>query len=208
VKTGAFFIIYFNMKKQKTLLLFLLFTSVIFAQRYEVLSGKLKNLKGISEYNVTFDYSDLKVYNFDTEEAYLAEKMDKRKDKEGKAEKFKENWYSDRTNKYEPKFITYFNERFESGEVKVNKNDALQYTMSVKTTWIYPGYTLGKVEPAKISAIITVFETQNPNNILVQLEFDKAIGIGGELTHDQGYRIAGAYEKLAKNMVMQIKRFL
>jgi hypothetical protein len=194
--------------KSKFIILVLFITSMVSAQRYDVLAGNIKNLKEISQYNVTFDYSGIKVYTFETEEAYLAEKMQKRKDNEEKAVKFKENWYSDRINKYEPRFMAYFNESFEKGQVKVEKNDAIKYTMNIKTTWIYPGYTLAKVEPAKISAIITVFETQNPNNVLVQLAFDKAIGITKELTHDQGYRIAGAYEKLAKNMVMQLKRFL
>jgi hypothetical protein len=194
--------------KSKFIIIGLFITSIVSGQRYDVLAGNIKNLKEISQYNVTFDYLGIKVYTFETEEAYLTEKMQKRKDNEEKAEKFKENWYSDRTNKYEPRFMAYFNESFEKGQVKVEKNDAIKYTMNIKTTWIYPGYTLAKVEPAKISAIITVFETQSPNNVLVQLAFDKAIGITKELTHDQGYRIAGAYEKLAKNMVMQLKRFL
>ncbi len=198
-----------NMKSNYIIILFFL-TSILSAQRFNVLSGNLKNVKGIKEYNVTFDYSNLKVQDFDTEEAFLADKMDKRKDVDGKAENFKKNWYEDRVNKYEPKFIEYFNSRFPDGELKCGKNSSFKYTIQVKTTWIYPGYSLVDVEqPAKISAIITVVETANPQNVLVSLEFDKSIGFPqGQFDFDQGYRIAGAYEKLAKNMVMQFKRFL
>ena len=185
-------------------------TSILSAQRFKVLSGALKNVKGIKEYNVTFDYSNLKVHGFETEEAYLAEKMSKRDNGEGNAEKFKKDWYEDRVNKYEPKFIQYFNGRFPDGELKCDKNPSFKYAMIIKTTWIYPGYNVVAAEqPAKISAIITIVETANPQNVLLSLEFDKSIGFPqGQFDFDQGYRIAGAYEKLAKNMVMQCKRFL
>jgi hypothetical protein len=167
-------------------------------------------LKEITKYNVTFDYSGQNVQGFETEEAFLKEKMDKRKEKDGAAEKFKKDWYEDRENKYEPKFIEYFNKRFEKGEIKVGKNIDAKYTMNIKTTWIYPGYNVvAGAEPAKISAIITITETENPKNILVSLEFDKSIGLEqGQFDFDQGYRIAGAYERLAKNLVIQLKRFI
>jgi hypothetical protein len=196
--------------KKIIILLFLFVVSIASAQRYNVLSGDLKKLKGITEYNVIFDYSGQNVQGFETEEAFLIEKMDKRKDKEGAAEKFKKDWFEDRENKYEPKFIEYFNKRFEKGEIKVGKNAGAKYTMNIKTTWIYPGYNVvAGAEPAKISAIITIAKTDNPANILVSLEFDKSIGLEqGQFDFDQGYRIAGAYERLAKNLVIQLKRFL
>lgn len=82
--------------------------------------------------------------------------------------------------------------------------------MNIKTTWIYPGYNVAAVaEPAKISAIVTVFETENPTNVLFKIDFDKAIGLTQkQFDFDEGNRIARAYEKLAKNMGMQLKRFL
>jgi hypothetical protein len=196
--------------KKNIILLLLLSFSFVAAQRFEIVSGKMSNLNGITAFNVAFDYTDLKVHDFETEEAYLAEKMDKRKESEGKSEQFKKDWYNDRENKYEPKFIESFNKRFEKGEIKCEKNKDLKYTMNIKTTWIYPGYSVvAGSDPAKISATITFFETANPNNILLVIEFDKSIGLKqGTFDFDQGYRIAGAYEKLAKNMTMQLKRFL
>jgi hypothetical protein len=180
------------------------------AQRFDVVSGKISSLKGISDYNVTFDYSNQKIEEFETEEAYLIDKMEKRKEFEGKSESFKKDWYADRENKYEPKFIESFNKRFVNREIKCKKNTDLKYTINIKTIWIYSGYSVVAVaQPAKISALISVFETANPKNILVQLEFDKSIGLEqGQFDFDQGYRIAGAYEKLAKNIAMQLKRFL
>jgi len=196
------------MKKVLIIVLFLS-ASAAFSQRFDILSGQLKNLKGITEFNVTFDYKDLKVHGYDTEEAYLQDKMKKREDK-GTDEVFKAAWYADRESKYEPKFIEYFNKKFEKGEIKAAKNPEAKYTMNIKTLWIYPGYSVvAAAEPAKITAIVTISETANPSNILVSIEFDKSIGIEqGQFDFDQGYRIAGAYEKLAKNLSMQLKRFL
>ena len=91
--------------------------SLITAQRYEIKAGKLENLKGITEYNVTFDYSQIVVNGYKTEAEYLEDKMKKREKVEGKAEKFKEEWYANRKNMYEPAFINYFNKSFKNGEI-------------------------------------------------------------------------------------------
>ncbi len=176
----------------------------------KVRSGEFKNLKGITDFYVTFDYSDLEVHGFESEEAFLEEKMQKREHKEGAAENFRENWFKDRAEKYEPKFIEYFNDRFDDGEIQIGLDSTARYTMHIKTTWIYPGYNVvaGK-EPAKISATISVFETGNPANVLLVVDFKRSIGLEpGTFEFDQGYRIAGGYEKLARNMAIQLKRFV
>jgi hypothetical protein len=195
--------------KQYFLFIFIFWVGVTFSQQ-KILEGNFKNLKGISKYTVTFDYTDLQVHGFDSEEEYLKEKMEKRAHKEGEAEKFKSDWYADRSAKYEPKFIEYFNKRFDKGEIILAKDSNAKHTMNVKTTWIYPGYNVvAGNEPAKISAIITIFETENPTDILLKVEYTRSIGLEeGMFDFDQGYRIAGAYEKLAKNIVMQLKRLL
>ncbi len=192
--------------KKSLLFLLLFFTFQGFSQRFTVLTGNYKNLKGISKYNVTFDYTNLKVHGFETEANYIKEKKWKKIGKEGEAETFEKDWYEARENQYEPAFIAYFNKKFEKGEVVCSKNSELQYTMNIKTTWIYPGYF---AEPAKISAIVTFSETKNPNNVLFSLEYEKTIGYEDrDFNGRLGNRITGAYEKLAKNITLQLKRLL
>ena len=99
----------------------LLIGSASFGQRYDLLSGNFEAIKGIAEYNVAFDYSELEIHDYESEEAYLDKKREQLKEHPEKGEAFVQNWYSDRTEKYEPRFIEYFNSRFENGEVKVNK---------------------------------------------------------------------------------------
>jgi hypothetical protein len=196
---------------KNTILLLLLFTgAAASAQRYKLIAGKLENVKGIESYDVTFNYDNLTVHGYETEAEFLADKMKKRQNVEGKAEQFKEEWFANREKLYEPAFISYFNKLFKNGEIQIGKHPgARYYTMNVKTTWIYPGYNAGTaIEPAKISAIITIMQTEHPENILVAIEFEKAIGLEHELGNSQGDRISWAYEKLAKILALQLKRFL
>ncbi len=192
----------------KTIFMMLLVTSAVFSQRFDIQSGSLISLKGITQYNVTFDYSDIKVHGFETEEAFVREKMKKREEK-GRDEEFKAEWFESRGRLYEPAFINYFNKSFKKGEIQVGILPEAKYTMQVKTIWVYPGYNAGTaIEPAKITALITVKETLNPDNVLVAVLFEKSIGLEHELGNTLGDRISWAYEKLAKNLSMQLKRFL
>jgi len=192
----------------KTIFVMLLISSAVFSQRFDIQSGNLISLKGIKDYNVTFDYSEIRVHGYQTEEDFLKDKMKKREEK-GRDEEFKAEWFESRSRLYEPAFINYFNKSFKKGEIKAGVNPEAKYTMNVKTLWIYPGYNAGTaIEPAKITALITVTETLNPRNVLVAVLFEKSIGLEHELGNTMGERISWAYEKLAKNLSMQLKRFL
>lgn len=190
-----------------SLLLVLVFISANGQEK--VLKGSFKELRGITSYNVVFDYTGQKIAHFDNEEDFLKDKMGKRNGE--KAEEFKRRWYDDRENKYEPAFIAYFNERMK-GKATVAKDALKKYSILIKTNWIYPGYNVGVVaQESKISAVMTVYETANPDNILLEVEYDKSIGIAPDHeknAYDSGDRIAGAYEKLAKNFTLQLKRFM
>ena len=87
----------------------LLFSTTLFSQGVEILEGDFSNLKGISAYNLIFDYSNLRVPHFDTEKEFLNSKVQEYNMLEkGKGEKFKKDWFSDREKYYEPEFIERF----------------------------------------------------------------------------------------------------
>ena len=200
-----------NTRKLLTALtLFVFITSGVYAQKVKVVSGKYDALKGISEYNLVFDYTDIKVDKFKTEEDFLKDKMDKREEKEaGTGEKFKESWFADRENRYEPKFIESFNKRFEDGELKVDKDlSSAEYTIKVHTTFIYPGYNVGIVrKDAVVSATIYFYKNDNPNTILLEMTLLKAPG-DGAMGHDynSGYRISESYAKMSKTLAGVLKK--
>jgi len=196
--------------KNYCILLFVLLSATALRAQQHVLQGSFKDLTAVAEYNVVFDYTGQKIADFATEEEFLSDKMNKREGES--AEAFKTKWYADREANYEPKFIAYFNERMKETPVRVAKNPAAMYTILIKTTWIYPGYNVWVTKQvAKISAVITVYETANPANILLKVEYDKSVGLEPnykEKAFDFGDRIAGAYEKLARNFTLQLKRFV
>ncbi|MFC4686497.1 hypothetical protein ACFO4P_06060 [Epilithonimonas pallida] len=175
------------------------------AQKMKVTSGSFAALKGITLYDVTFDYSNLKVDKFKTEEDFLKDKMKKREEK-GTDDDFKKSWFADREDRYEPKFIESFNKREPS--IQVGKNNGAPYVMTVKTTWIYPGYNVGAWrQDSKINTTITISDKANPDKILLTVDYSDVPG-GGAFGNDynSGYRISESYAKLAKELAADIKK--
>ncbi len=178
------------------------------AQKLRVEKGNLKNLKGIDTYHVVFDYTDVQIPKFDNEEAFLKDKMDKREEKKaGDGERFKNDWFNDRPDKYHPKFIESFNKRFDDNELSVSE-DAAEYTMKIHTTKIYPGYNVGIVRHnAEIDATVIIYETGNENNILFSGSYRDVQGSGAMgYDYNSGYRISECYAKLAKNMAKEFNK--
>lgn len=198
------------MKKQFTIILVLLCSTFMFSQKTKILEGDWENLKDISAYNLVFEYKNLEIPKYDSEEDFLKDKMQKREEKEaGTGEKFKKSWFADREDHYEPKFIESFNKRFDDGEIKVGKDLAdATYTMKIQTTFMYAGYNVGVVRKnSKIDAIITVFENNAPDTILFSVKYTKAEGNGAfGNDYDSGYRISEAYAKLAKTLAKHINK--
>src|SRR5690554_1005308 len=195
---------------KKLLFFALLFsTSLLFSQKSKVEEGDWKNLKGITEYNLIFDYSNLEIPKYDSEGDFLKDKMAKRDEKEpGTGEKFKESWFADRPNRYEPKFIESFNKRFDDGEIKVGKDIDAEYTMKIHTTMMYAGYNVGVVrQNSKIEATVSVYKTGAPQNVIFSADYTRVEGSGAMgYDFDSGYRISEAYAKLAKELASNIRK--
>ena len=190
------------MRTKIILIIFLSSFSSIFAQRYKVLEGKLENLHSITSYQVEFNYKNLEVHGFESEEDFLKEKMEKRKSNPEKAENFRKDWFLNRDKYYNPAFINYFNTYFKKEECKIV--DDSSYLMRINLTWIYPGYA---IEPAKLSATIEFIDLTSSKKLLV-IHFEKVIGFekNAVVVVNEHERIIGAFEKLAKNLVVQLKR--
>ena len=198
------------MKNIVSIILMFLCTSFIYAQKSKVQQGDWKNLKGITKFNLVFDYSNLEIPKYDNEEAFLKDKMQQREEKEqGDGERFKKSWFDDRENRYEPKFIESFNKRWDESEVVVGKDLAdADYTIKIHTTFMYPGYNVGVMrQNSKIDAVLTIYKKDNPNTPVFEVKYTKAEG-SGALGYDfnSGYRISEAYAKLAKTFAAELKK--
>jgi len=196
------------MKKQLTIVLVLLCTTFMFAQKAKVKEGDFKNLKGITEFNVVFDYTDVQIPKYKSEEEFLKDKMEKRDKKEpGTGEEFKKSWFADREGQYEPKFIESFNKRFDDGKMNIDRDlDGAEYTMKVHTTSLSAGYNIGiSRKDAMIDAIITVYKNDNPDKAILVVNYTGAVGAGAHgHDYDSGYRISECYAKLAKTFAKTI----
>ena len=201
-----------NIMKNLLFITALFFSTVLMAQKVKVTKGDWGDLKGINEYNVVFDYSNLSIPKYDSEEEFLKDKMAKRDEKEpGTGEKFKKSWFSDREEFYEPRFIETFNDKYKDGKVKVGKDLDAEYTMKVHTTMIYPGYNVGMVRHnSKLEVTISVYKTDDLENVIFAADYTKIEGQGnGGFDFNSGQRIADAYiifaRALTKHMYKNIK---
>jgi hypothetical protein len=198
------------MKKQLIFILAITCTVFVYAQKVKITQGNYAALKGISAYNLEFDYSNVQIPKYDSEEDFLKDKMAKRDEKEaGTGEKFRESWFSDREERYKPKYIESFNKRFDDGQIKVGSDlPGAEYTMKIHTTLLYAGYNVGVVRKnSKIEATVSVFKTSDPSSVLFSANYTKVEG-GGAMGYDfdSGYRISEAYAKLAKKVAADIKK--
>ncbi len=198
------------MKKQLSIIAFVLVATFAYSQKVKVTEGDFKALKGIAEYNLAFEYEGLMVPKFDSEEEFLADKMAKRDEKApGDGERFKAKWFGDRDAHYEPKFVESFNKRWKKNKVQVGEDmGSAKYTMKVKTTLMWAGYNVGIVRKnAKIEATVSVHETANPSNVLWSANYTRVEGGSfGGYDFDSAQRIGEAYAKLAKEVAANIKK--
>jgi len=183
-----------------------LITINVIAQKIKFVKGDVENLIGITEYNVVFDYSNIIIANFDSEEEFLKDKMAIRDaQKIGSGEKFKHDWFTFRDSLYEPSFIEVFNDYFIlKRKIKVQENSDAKYTMLINTVFVYPGYNVGVwYEDSKLKATVTVFETSIPENIIFTT---KEIYVKGKATYHTGKRISNAYGMLARRIAAYLRR--
>ncbi len=192
-------------------ILFLLVATFSYSQKSKTLEGSFKSLKGVKEYNLVFDYKDVEIMGYNSEEEYIQEQINERF---GLGNKIREEWFSDRAYRYEPRFIEPFNKYFKKGEIKVIKNlKDSEYTMKIQTTYIYPGNVGAmSVKESEIKAEIIIYKTIAPLEKLLVVEFkdikgyyqgEKAVLRGHEF--HTGERIAYAYWTLGKYFAKKLR---
>lgn len=185
------------MKLFTKIVLLLFLTTSVYAQKAKVTKGDWSDLNGIKKFNIVFDYKDLEIIDYDSEEAYIERKMKDAESKEaGAGAQFKKKWLNDRANIYEPDFIKGFNAD-EPEHAKVGKNNGAEYTMKIVTRKIYPGYNVAvKRKPCKLYFTVLVYKTSSPSHVIFSADMDKSQSTSGLDAHfEDGPRIGNAYYK-------------
>lgn len=176
-----------------------------FSERMKVLEGDFKNLKEIKNYDVVFDYTGVMIPKFDSEEDFLVDKMSKREEKEvGAGEVFKNSWFNDRENKYQPEFIDSFNKDARKKGITVSENSGAKYIINIQTLIIYPGYNVGvSSSRSAIKVELSIYDKHNPDVLLIKVLYGKS---SGDTAYNAGDRIADCYDTLAALLYSDIKK--
>lgn len=183
-----------------------LLTFAIYSQKPDVLEGDWEAVSSIKTFDLEFDYSNVAIPEFASEEEYIAQKMkEKEEDEPGTGEAWKKRYYADREAHFEPKFIESFNKR---GEWKADKTyDDSEYVMKVTTVEQYNGWNVGVMrKPARIAATIGVYK-RNDNKPLILVKYEDVKG-ADPLGYDfaSHSRVAEGYAKLAKSFLRDLEK--
>ena len=191
------------MRRNLTIVLLLAISS-IFSQKMKIIEGSTDNIKHINKYDVLFVYENLSIPDFESEEDFLKDKMDKREaDNKGDGELFKESWYADRENIFQPKFMHAF-EKTIDGEIELFEHSNALYIMKIHTQSIYSGYNVGVWgQQAKISVEITFFSKLDPDTILLSISYKDISGLND---YNTGERIGRSYIKFGKILAKKMHK--
>lgn len=194
------------MKKTVLAGLSVLFTLTMVAQKGKLLTGDWKSADGIQRFDLEFDYSNVEVPDFDTEEDYIKQKMkEKDEDNQGDGEIWKKRYFADREEHFEPKFIESFNKR---GDAKAGKDfDDATHVLKVDITMLSHGWNVGVMrKAARLDAIITLYK-RGDETPLLQVKYEDVKGADA-----MGYdfaihsRVAEGFAKLAKSFLADVKK--
>ncbi|HVD96904.1 MAG TPA: hypothetical protein VNB90_01790 [Cytophagaceae bacterium] len=168
-------------------------------QKITTVTGNLASMKGETKFNLIYNYDNLAVGKYPTEQEYLDYKKGEYAKKDpAKAEEFEAGWKAARAKYYQPKFEELINKH--AGRSVLPSNTDAKYTLILKTTFIEPGFNVGVMkQPAYINVEYIFVETANPSNVVAKLTQNKIPGSQyGGYDFDASARIAESYAKAGK----------
>ena len=195
---------------RKLALIFALSVSTLVnAQKIKIVSGNYDFLKDQKELNLVMDFSEVKFYKENMDEAVYISKREKEILDAGKpnieVEEWKQDWEHFKNTVFTEKFLASMNKNT-SIKTSVNNNDA-KYTLQVETVWIYPGWFAGVMaQPSKVSTVLKFVETLNPTIVLLEIESKEAPGDNFVGVPNNNDRIAEGYAKTAKTLAKKISK--
>jgi hypothetical protein len=199
------------MKKQITLFAALTFTMFMFGQKMKVTQGNFDFIKGQTQINVEFDYENMKIFKDNkTNEQYMTERSADLEEKgKGKGKTWEKQWIASRELIYAPKFLELMNrDLYEEKGISFEEGltDA-KYTLIVETVWIYPGWNVAVMrQPAKVSTVLRFVETNNRDNVVLEITAKHAPGnkFGGTFSNED--RLGEGYAKTGKSLSKMIMK--
>lgn len=195
-----------------------------FAQKIKITTGTFSELKGQTEVNVVWDYSQAQVrggspfanWKALPEAEWLQKIIDAKNEKEaGTGDDWKKKWEAAKPGPFETNFEIKVAELWEGVSCKRGLTNA-KYTIRVKVTYMDPGYSVGvSASDAWLSGIIEVVET-GTDNVSSSLTMDMIKGASAAnnipgmavvaaidgLTFEK--RLGESFEKMGKSLYLKV----
>lgn len=193
--------------KKILVLSLILVANVVLAQKVKVVNGNFSSLKGQTEVNVIFDYSNLKMMKENLTEAQYIENRakDLNEKNKGNGEVWKKKWEGAKQMIWNPKFLEIANVVSKKSKVNISFQEGLEsakYTLIVEAVWIFPGWDVYMMkQPAKVTTRIKLVETANKSNVLAELTSEEAPGDQWGNNFSNESRIGEGFAKTAKTLV-------
>ncbi|MRI00793.1 hypothetical protein GH721_09670 [Kriegella sp. EG-1] len=188
------------MTKQLIFIVAFIISFSAYSQKFETEKGTLENLAKINQYKIIFEYPEnLGVHKYDSEEDFLRAQVAKREQKKpGTGEEYRKLWFENRVNRYEPTFITEFNNfMLEDRHVTVSKHySEAKHLMIVKVHFIHPGVDI--VLWHQKAELEVTFEIYDVSNLENPIYATKPLQIHGIADGDEFEKITTAYGELGR----------
>ena len=197
--------------KKIVLLAFLCASTVALAQKMKVTEGDFNFLSGQKEFNIEFNYNNLKLLKEDlTEEQYVQQRTDDlNKKTKGNGTVWAKKWKSSKEAIWNPKFIELLN-KYYGAEKDVTVDEGItsaKYTLIVDVVWIYPGWDAAVMKQhAKVSTILRFVETANKSKVLLEIESKEAPGDQWGSNFSNESRIGEGFAKTAKSLAKMMEK--
>lgn len=195
--------------KKLFVVLTIMMSGFVQAQKMKVVSGNFDFLKGQTELNLVMDYSSMKFYKENMDEnAYIKKRekdiLDSDKD-QAEVENWKKDWEHSKNVRFVEKFLAFMNK---NSRIKASENNTeAKYTLRVETVWIYPGWFGGVMAQAsKVSTVLKFVETANPEEVLLEITSKDAPGHNAIGIPNNNDRIAEGYAKTSKSLAKMLSK--
>ncbi|MCX6245866.1 MAG: hypothetical protein NTU98_14315 [Bacteroidetes bacterium] len=186
----------------QVIILFVLMTFNLHAQKIEVVKGDLSILKSEKLLNAEFTYDQMAIGQLPNEAEYTAKKVKEHNDKEpGKGNQWLTEWNDNKPIKFEPAFITSFNKYTKKYGVVIGKKEtSAKYTVKVSTIFLEIGFTGWSYanKPSEINLLFTFYEGNNPEKEIAVVRINGVKSTAGDYSYTSGVRIASAYTEAGK----------
>ena len=192
----------------KLLLIFVALSSFAFSQKVMLLEGDggFDFIVSQPVVNVAYDFTDYSVGKYASEEEYVNKKVTEGNEKEdGKGDRWKESWYGSRERVYQPKFESLFNKTLKKKGVSIDQGEqGVKYTLTVKTTFIEPGFNIGIASRPSAVSFEYIF-TNSDGDVVARLSQKMVPGSQAMgMDFDTSTRISESYAKAGKMLAGHI----